>query len=62
MDFEDKRWPNTGQGQNVDHYWTYSGHMLDMSHNVDKMWDTDFRYQHRDMCVQIRIIGIGDLS
>ena len=23
MDFEDKRWPNTGQGQNLDKYWTY---------------------------------------
>ena len=55
MDFEDKRWPNTGQGQNVDHYWTYSGHMLDMSHNVDKMWDTDISYQHLNVYVFVAI-------
>ena len=35
MDFEDKRWPNTGQGQNVDHYWTYSGHT---GHKLDIYW------------------------
>ena len=46
MDFEDKRWPNTGQGQNVDKYWTYSGHILDLRRNVDKMWDTDIVNQH----------------